>query len=107
METSKDTAELSHKHGPGCGHIAIRHGDHVDYLHDGQLHHLVGDKKVEEHVIEVSKTNPRECKPVECQGQHEGAERIPHADHFDVLVNGRLHHVHGAHCDDHGPINVQ
>jgi hypothetical protein len=28
-----------HKHGPGCGHTAVQHGDHVDYLHDGHLHH--------------------------------------------------------------------
>ena len=32
-----------HKHGPGCGHTAVRHGDHVDYLHDGHLHHAHGD----------------------------------------------------------------
>ena len=24
-----------HEHGPGCGHTAVRHDDHVDYLHDG------------------------------------------------------------------------
>jgi hypothetical protein len=28
-----------HVHAQGCGHTAIRHGDHVDYLHDGHLHH--------------------------------------------------------------------
>ena len=27
-----------HLHGPGCGHIAVEHGDHVDYIHDGQRH---------------------------------------------------------------------
>lgn len=27
-----------HEHGPGCGHEAVLHGDHVDYLHDGHLH---------------------------------------------------------------------
>jgi len=27
-----------HEHGPRCGHEAIRHGDHVDYLHDGHRH---------------------------------------------------------------------
>lgn len=27
-----------HVHGPGCGHVAVEHGDHVDYLHDGQRH---------------------------------------------------------------------
>ena len=35
--------EHPHKHGPGCGHTAVRHGDHVDYLHDGHLHHPHGD----------------------------------------------------------------
>jgi zinc transport system permease protein len=29
----------AHVHGPSCGHESIRHGDHVDYLVDGHLHH--------------------------------------------------------------------
>jgi zinc transport system permease protein len=34
-----DPAERhEHEHGPECGHPAIVHGDHVDYLHDGHLH---------------------------------------------------------------------
>lgn len=28
-----------HTHGPNCGHVAIPHGDHIDYLVDGHLHH--------------------------------------------------------------------
>ena len=28
-----------HVHGPGCGHPAVPHGDHIDYLVDGHLHH--------------------------------------------------------------------
>ena len=32
-----------HGHGPGCGHPAVPHGDHVDYLVDGHLHHPHGD----------------------------------------------------------------
>jgi zinc transport system permease protein len=27
-----------HEHGPGCGHEALEHGDHVDYVHDGHRH---------------------------------------------------------------------
>ena len=27
-----------HEHGPDCGHEAILHDDHVDYLHDGHRH---------------------------------------------------------------------
>lgn len=29
----------AHIHGPGCGHLEVAHGDHVDYLHDGHLDH--------------------------------------------------------------------
>jgi hypothetical protein len=32
-----------HVHGPGCGHEAVPHGDHIDYLVDGHLHHPHGD----------------------------------------------------------------
>ena len=31
-----------HVHGPGCGHEAVPHGGHVDYLVDGHLHHAHG-----------------------------------------------------------------
>jgi zinc transport system permease protein len=27
-----------HQHGPGCGHRAVLHDDHVDYVHDGHRH---------------------------------------------------------------------
>jgi hypothetical protein len=29
---------------------------------------------------------------------------VPHGDHVDYLYEGRLHHPHGDHCDDHGPL---
>ena len=32
-----------HRHGPGCGHEPVPHGDHVDYLVSGHLHHPHGD----------------------------------------------------------------
>jgi zinc transport system permease protein len=28
----------AHEHGPQCGHPAVAHRDHVDYLHDGHRH---------------------------------------------------------------------
>ena len=34
--------EKSHVHGPTCGHEAVPHGNHVDYLVDGHLHHSHG-----------------------------------------------------------------
>jgi zinc transport system permease protein len=27
-----------HDHGEDCGHVAVPHGDHVDYVHDGHRH---------------------------------------------------------------------
>jgi len=37
-----DPGEHRHEHGPGCGHEALPHGDHVDYLHDGHRHAVHG-----------------------------------------------------------------
>jgi hypothetical protein len=32
-----------HKHAADCGHEAVPHGDHTDYLVDGHLHHHHSD----------------------------------------------------------------
>lgn len=36
-------ADGGHVHGPGCGHEAVPHGDHIDYLVGGRLEHPHGD----------------------------------------------------------------
>ena len=33
-----------------------------------------------------------------------GHVSIMHDGHLDYIVGGKLHHPHGDHCDDHGPI---
>lgn len=107
-------ADHPHKHGPNCGHIAVRHGSHVDYVHDGHLHHMHGDH-VDEHVIALSAANPSACTPQhQCGGhpaEHQhgpscGHQAVPHGDHLDYLVEGHLHHPHGNHCDDHGAVEL-
>ncbi|ODN65771.1 hypothetical protein [Methylophaga muralis] len=35
--------DADHVHGPDCGHEAVPHGEHTDYLVDGHLHHPHGD----------------------------------------------------------------
>jgi hypothetical protein len=35
--------DSDHTHGPRCGHEAVPHGDHVDYLVAGHLHHPHGE----------------------------------------------------------------
>jgi hypothetical protein len=103
-----------HKHGPTCGHTAVKHNGHIDYLHDGHLHHVAKDG-VEEHQIAITATNPSACTPKHtCDGhdkQHKhgpkcGHESVPHGDHTDYLVAGHLHHPHGDHCDDHGSVQL-
>ena len=105
--TEKHHPNHSHRHGPNCGHTAVRHDDHVDYLHDGHLHHMHGDH-VDEHVIEVTGTNPaRGTQEAQCDHVHgpiAGMRRYRMVIDVDYVVNGRLHHAHGGRCDDHGPV---
>jgi len=101
--------EQSHHHGKGCGHLAVEHRGHVDYLQEGHLQHRRGDA-VEEHVLDVSPKNPAGCqrvnKPTHQHGPGCGHEAIPHGDHVDYIVDGHLEHPHGDHCDDHGPVKA-
>jgi hypothetical protein len=105
----------AHAHGPGCGHKAITHEDHTDFLHDGHLHHVHGDH-VDEHVIAVGGANTAECTQGHTCGAHGvdhkhdfgcGHEAVPHGDHVDYLVDGDLHHPCGKHCDNHGKVSAQ
>ncbi len=102
-----------HVHGIKCGHTAIRHGDHVDYLHDGHLHHQGKNEVIEEHVLVVAAANPATCTGGhECNdhsvnhvhGSGCGHEAVPHGDHVDYLVDGHLHPQHSGNCDNHGSV---
>jgi hypothetical protein len=115
MSVHTERQEHSHQHGFACGHVAIIHAGHTDYLQEGHLQHPHLDH-VDEHVIDVSATNPERCTVThECVGHEKahihgpdcGHERVPHRNHFDYLVDGQLHHPHGNHCDDHGPVTVR
>lgn len=99
-----------HVHGPTCGHTAVQHDDHVDYIHDGHLHRA-HDGHIDECNIAVDAKNPADCTPSHsCDGHPQdhvhgdgcGHEAVPHGDHVDYLVEGHLHHPHEGHCDDHG-----
>lgn len=115
MPTEHHHGDHAHQHGPSCGHTAVKHGDHVDYLHDGHLHHQNSAGVVEEHALPVDTTNPAACTPTHDCGAHPkdhvhgptcGHPEVPHGDHVDYLVDGHLHHPHGGHCDDHGPVET-
>jgi zinc transport system permease protein len=40
--------EHPHEHGKDCGHVAVPHGDHVDFVHDGHRH-APHEKHYDEH----------------------------------------------------------
>ncbi|MEM1175519.1 MAG: hypothetical protein AAGI27_11970 [Pseudomonadota bacterium] len=111
--THKIHENHDHQHGPGCGHVAVQHGDHVGYLHDGHLH-CAHEDHYDEHAIEVSSANPDGCIAHVCSGHDKehvhgpgcGHPAVPHGDHVDYLVDGHLHHPHGDHCDNHGKVSL-
>ncbi|QOY87848.1 hypothetical protein [Paludibaculum fermentans] len=114
MAAHKIHGNHSHVHGEDCGHTAILHAGHVDYLHDGCLHTAHGDH-FDECRIPVSSANPDACTPAHTCAGHEaghrhgvgcGHEPVPHGDHVDYLVDGHLHHPHESHCDDHGAVEL-
>lgn len=104
----------THQHGADCGHVMVKHDDHWDYLHDGHLHHVHGDH-VDEHALAVTAINPASEAPLPAAlhaGHQHSADdmahpMVRHGDHVDFIHDGRLHHVHGDHVDDHGPVTVK
>jgi zinc transport system permease protein len=48
VEEHEATDPHPHAHGPDCGHLAVTHGDHVDYVHDGHRH-APHEKHYDEH----------------------------------------------------------
>jgi hypothetical protein len=104
----------NHVHGDNCGHIKIKHNDHVDYLHDNHLHHVHNDH-IDEHKLEENALNTSSCTPNHaCVGHNEGHihgqgcghEAIPHGNHSDYIVDGHLHSPHEGHCDHHGIVGT-
>ena len=104
----------AHQHGKKCGHTALMHDGHQCFLHDGHMHYVHGDH-VDEHKLEVNSNNPEKCSAGHACDGHEathrhgpgcGHEAVPHGDHTDYLVAGHLHHVHEAHCDNHGSVRL-
>ena len=48
-----------HQHGDSCGHKAVKHGNHVDYVHGRHLHRIHGNHVDE---CEGRQTHPKKSK---------------------------------------------
>ncbi len=79
----------AHTHGPGCGHEAIVHGDHVDYLHDGHAHH--------EHWTEAG-VHYDECHTCTCPHCTDTCANCTRADCSCETCNHAV--CSCEHCDD-------
>ena len=101
-----------HKHSENCGHRAVQHGDHTDYLHDGRYHASHIDH-YDEHGAPLAKNAVSRRKPAGSwhvihsghthkHGKACGHKSMSHDDHTDYLHDDHLHAPHGDHVDDHG-----
>ena len=87
-----------HVHGPGCGHVSFKHGDHLDYVHDGHIHRELDGQWVE--------CEPHDHVRAEDHGDHVhgpgcGHVAVPPGDHVDYIHDGHRHAAHGDHYDEH------
>src|SRR5437660_10402332 len=87
----------THQHGPGCGHVGVRHNGHTDFLHDGHLHYVHGDH-VDEHVLDVTATNPAACTPNHvCDGHQKDHRHGPNCGHQQGTHGHHVDYVVGRH----------
>jgi hypothetical protein len=89
-----------HVHDRLCGHPAVGHDDHTDYLHDGHVHHVHDD-----HVDDVAGGAAGLHIPhrghMHVHAPDCGHPAVKHGDHID-FVHGDHHHVgHATHYDEH------
>ena len=103
---------VGHEHGSECGHQAVEHEGHVDFLHDGHMHHA-HEGHQHEHRFAVNSSHPAAEQLIVHVDGHahdhmkDGAHmRVQHGDHFDYIHDGKLHHPHGDHVDDHGDVKL-
>jgi len=89
-----------HDHDRWCGHAAVPHGDHLDYLHDGHVHHLdvdhVDDVPSAMAVLDLSHLGHMHVHGATC-----GHPAVEHADHVDYQHGEHRHVSHGDHYDEH------
>ena len=97
---------------PDCGHTAPTHEGHVDTctmvtsitpmmaMLMSMPWLLTGQTLRRAHLATSAAHDASHVRPrVRARGH-------PHGDHIDYLVDGHLHHAHGDHHDDHGPVQL-
>jgi hypothetical protein len=91
--------EHPHVHDRFCGHAAVAHEDHVDYLHDGHVHLVHGDHVDEEPLETVGHVAHTGHMHVHEDGC--GHPAVSHLDHVDYVHGDHRHTGHDVHYDEH------
>lgn len=96
-----------HVHDRFCGHAAAPHEDHVDFLHDGEIHHVrsdaiaggrpaSADQRPSWAGLHLSHVGHMHVHRPGC-----GHPAIAHDDHEDYLHGDHRHAGHDVHYDEH------
>lgn len=98
--THRPIKDHRHRHDRWCGHAEVLHGDHVDHLHDGEIHHACDDHVERVGVVSSVAHLPHEAHMhVHVDGC--GHELVIHDDHHDFVHGKHRHATHGTHYDEH------
>ena len=89
-----------HDHGAGCGHPAIQHRDHLDYLHDGDAHR-VHDDHVDAEPASDAPAHLAHAGHMHAHREGCGHPAIRHGDHLDYVHGTHRHSGHQVHYDEH------
>jgi hypothetical protein len=102
--------EADHVHGSkGCTHKKVTHGDHTDYLHDGQYHAVHGTHYDNHGYVASAKVTDDTLTLAGHEHKHGpkcGHKAVKHGDHTDYEHDGHYHAMHTDHVDDHGLVNT-
>ncbi len=85
MTPADHVEPVDHEHLPGDGHQTVKHGDHIDHIHDGERH-----PEVKIHSDHGS-----------AHTENDGCETVQHGDHVDHVHDGHRHFQHGDHVHEH------
>lgn len=83
--------------GRGCGHVAVGHGSHADFLHDGHAHVAHGDH--------YDECQPDAHTPAGVHSHKHGSDcghpTVQHEAHVDYVHDQHRHASHADHYDEH------
>lgn len=94
-DTQAEHTVTEHEHGADCGHEAVAHEGHTDYLH-GLHHHAQHGDHYDEHESRAEHGIEEHEHAADC-----GHDAVPHDDHVDYQHDGHLHAEHAGHYDEH------